>query len=73
MVAQRAFSDRPVDLSDFRCPLSADASGRCGLFEAALAGETTICRYLQRVMTVDGFPASRCLLGTAKARRDHLA
>jgi hypothetical protein len=69
--------------AEFRCPLSLDGSTHCRLFEATLRpvrmqpGTASIravtCRYLVLDGATAGRAGSRCLLGDAKSRRDHLA
>lgn len=82
MSAQRAPAGAPADLDGFRCPLSVDGSGRCHLFEAVVIRLAELerrsvfkaritCRFL--VLENADASGSRCLLGTAKSRRDHLA
>ena len=82
MSAPRALAETRADALEFRCPLSVDGSGRCHLFEAVvirlaeLEDQTVLkARITCRFLLFDNADASgsRCLLGTAKTRRDHLA
>jgi hypothetical protein len=69
--------------SEFRCPFSIGGNAHCQLFEATLrqvpkqSGTASTLRVTCRHLVVDGATAgqagSRCLLGDAKSRRDHLA
>ena len=69
--------------AEFGCPLSIDTSTYCQLFEATLRpvpiqrGTASIFRVTCRYLVLDGASAgnalSRCMLGDAKSRRDHLA
>ena len=72
-----------AELGEFRCPLSVEISGRCHLFEPALALGLALddaglkpritCRFLLLNNAAPGAEGSRCLLGDSKTRRDHLA
>lgn len=82
MSAQGAPAGALAEVDGFHCPLSVDGSGRCHLFEAVVIRLAELedpsvfkvritCRFL--VFENADASGSRCLLGTAKSRRDHLA